>query len=222
MIASCFLVIGAFSCIQENLKQLLLYTIIGHLGYLSIMVYNTIAFHPVYHELLHILFFYIIFMTNVTVGFFYCALSMKRSGGTYQVKSIYDFTQLWLTNKKITLSFLVLLTGLSGLPFFPGFMCRWFLIEETFLFNKLLGLVSFFMCFFSAYPYIRIMINLVFNKNLMLNQKGPRWYFDTLLDTPRKMVLGGTAFLCAIMIIDPSIVWFIIHHLSTYLPLIYK
>ncbi len=222
VITGCLLVVGLFSCIQENLKQLLFYTIIGHLGYLSAVTYNIITFHPVSHELLHILFFYVIFMANVTIGFFYCALSMKRSGGTYQVKSIYDLGQLWRTNKKTALSFLILLSGLSGLPFFSGFMCKWFFVEEIFLFNKLLGVLSFFMCVFSAYPYIRIMNNLIFNKNLMLNKKGPRWFFDTLLNTPQMIILGSTAFLCVIMTIHSSMLWFVIHHLSTYFPSIYK
>lgn len=221
ILSSFFLIMGMFSCIQENLKQLLIYTLIGHCAYLIIIIYNIVIYNPVSHEQLNILFFYLFFMTNVTIGFFYCTLSMKRSGSTYQVKSIYDLAQLWLINKKTTFYFFMLLFGLSGFPLFPGFLCKWFFIEEIYQFNKLLGILSLFMCLFSTYPYIRIMNHMVLNKNLMLNKKGPRWYFDTLLHTPGRIVLITTAFLAIITTIKPSIIWYFIEHLPLYLKISY-
>lgn len=220
-ISTCFLIIGIFSCIQENLKQLLIHTLIGHCAYILIIVYNIFIYNPISHELINILFFYIFFITNVTIGFFYCTLSMKRSGSTYQVKSIYDLAQLWLINKKTTFYFFMLLFGLSGFPLFPGFLCKWFFIEEFYQFNKLLGILSFFMCLFSAYPYIRIMNHMILNKNLMLNKKGPRWYFDTLLHTPGRIVLITTAFLSIIITVKPSIIWYFIKNLPLQLNIFY-
>lgn len=214
-LSGCFFLIGIFSCIQEDLRQLLLYTFIGHCGYLIIMAYNLIILDPIPNELLNILFFYSSIMGSVTIGFFYCTLSMKRSGSTYQVKSIYDLAQMWLINKKTTSYLILLLLCLSGFPFLPGFLCKWFLIEESFLFNKYLGILSFFMCIFSAYPYIRIINNMILNKNLMLNKKGPRWYFDTLLHTKARMTLTITAFFTFIVTIKPSTMWLVF----SYLPL---
>lgn len=213
--SGCFFLIGMFSCIQEDLKQLLLYTIIGHSGYLVIIAYNLIILDPIPDELLNILFFYLFIMSNTIIGFFYSTLSMKRSGSTYQVKSIYDLAQLWLINKKITSYLILLLLCLSGFPFLPGFLCKWFLIEESFRFNKYVGILSFFMCIFSAYPYIRIINNMILNKNLMLNKKGPRWYFDTLLHTKARITLIISAFFTFVITIKPSIIWLIF----SYLPL---
>lgn len=222
IISGCLFILGILSCIQEDLKQLLLYTVAGHCGYLVIMIYNIITLNPMPSELFNILLFYLLFTGNIIIGFFYSTLSMKRSGSTYQVKSIYDLAQLWLINKKTTLSLLLLLLCLSGVPFFPGFICKWFLVEESFRFNKYLGFLSFFMCLFSSYPYLRIINNMLMNKNLMLNKKGPRWYFDTLINNTTRITLNITTFLAFVTTIKPSMLWLILSYLPLHFSSIYR
>jgi len=210
-ILSLFLLIGIIGSFQENLRKLLTYTIIGQLTYLSVVVlYTTTLKEP---EFLRITFFYIILNSLAYLAFFISVLYMKRGGDTYKVKSIYDLAQLWITDRKIAMSFLILLILISGIPFFPGFMCKWFFVEEIFFFNKYLGIMSFFMSAFTSIPYFRIINQMVFNKNLMYNPKGPRWFFDKILNKYQLIFLGIITFLCILFILNPSILWYLSYYL---------
>ena len=128
LVLSLLLIIGIVGSFQENLRKLLIYTIIGQLTYISVVVFHTATLKE--PEFLRISFFYIFLNTLAYLAFFISVLYMKRGGDTYKVKSIYDLAQLWITDRKIAISFLILLIIISGVPFFPGFMCKWFFVEE--------------------------------------------------------------------------------------------
>lgn len=211
-ILNLFLIIGIIGSFQENLKKLLVYTIIGQLAYISVVVlYTTTLKEP---EFFRINFFYIILNSLTYLAFFFSILYMKRGGNTYKVKSIYDLAQLWITDRKIAMCFLILLLLISGIPFFPGFMCKWFFVEEIFFFNKYLGIMSFFMSVFSSIPYFRIINQMIFNKNLMYNPKGPRWFFDKILNKYQLIFLIISTFLCTLFTLNPSILWYLSHNLT--------
>lgn len=201
------LLVGAFSSIQENLKKVLFYSVLGQCTYLILGIFYIII-GIIDFEFLMIHFFFLFFNINVYISFFSSVLYMKRGGNSYKVKSIYDLAQLWISDRKITINFLILLLNISGIPFLPGFLCKWFFIEEIFFFQKYLGLISFFIAILMSFPYLRIMNQMVFNKNLMSNPKGPRWYFDKLLNKYQVLLLGITIFISILTMINPSMLWY--------------
>lgn len=211
LVLSLLLIIGIVGSFQENLRKLLIYTIIGQLTYISVVVFHTATLKE--PEFLRISFFYIFLNTLAYLAFFISVLYMKRGGDTYKVKSIYDLAQLWITDRKIAISFLILLIIISGVPFFPGFMCKWFFVEEIFFFNKYLGILSFFMSAFNSIPYFRIINQMIFNKNLMYNPKGPRWFFDKVLSKYQLIFLVMTTLLCSLLTLNSSILWYFSYYL---------
>jgi NADH:ubiquinone oxidoreductase subunit 2 (subunit N) len=205
---SILLLVSALSSIEENLKKLLFYSLMGQLSYLMVVIFYITTIEKLEFEFIIINFFYIFFNIILYSSFFLSVLYMKRGGNSYKVKSIYDLAQLWITDRKTTISFLILLVNISGIPFLPGFLCKWFFVEEIFFFHKYLGLVSFFISIFMSFPYLRIINQMLFNKNLMSNPKGPRWFFDRLLNRYQIAFLGLVTFFCVVVTINPSILWY--------------
>lgn len=209
-----FILIGIMGSFQENLRKLLTYTLVGQLAYISVMISHIVTLSE--PELLKTGCFYLIINIMTYFTFFFSVLYMRRGGDTYKVKSIYDLSQLWVTDKKIAFCLLILLAVISGIPFFPGFMCKWFFVEELFSFHKYLGILSFFMSVFTSLPYIRIINQMILNKNLMYNPKGPRWYFDKIQSKYQLALLAITTFLVILFTLNPSILWYLSYYLVNF------
>lgn len=210
---TCFF-IGIFTCFQEELKKLLLYSTVGHFGYFFLFLYQIILWDNVPQECVETIFFYFLITSFLLFGFFTTVLSMRRTGNTYPVKSIYDLAQLWLIDKVVAICCLILLMGLASVPFFPGFLCRWFFVQSAFLFNPYLGILSLYTSIFTSYSYVRMMHQIFFNQNLMFNEKSPRWYFDQLLTPGYRVFLILCTSLFLFFTFNPSFIWFVAHHLA--------
>lgn len=202
------LLLGCATCLQEDLRKLFFYSMIGHAGYFFLFLAQAVGPGATY-EAVSALLFYVCFISFSSGSFFFFVGRMKRSGNTYPIRSIYDFAQLWLIDKVLASCCLIFLMGLASIPFFPGFLCRWFFVQCAFHIHPVLGLVSFFTCLCSSYPYLRIMHQILLNQNLMLNEKGPRWYFDQLLSAHYRRLF----FVCTLFFIffsfRSSVIWYL-------------
>ena len=111
--------IGAFSAIaQTNIKRLMAYSFIGHMGYALIGLSAGTS------EGVRAVLIYMAIYVIMTVGTFACILMMRRRGG--MTENISDLSGLTKTNMPLAIVFTILMFSLAGVPPTAGFFGKWF------------------------------------------------------------------------------------------------
>ncbi|MEZ5891798.1 MAG: NADH-quinone oxidoreductase subunit NuoN [Parvularculaceae bacterium] len=142
--------VGAFSAIvQTNIKRLMAYSSIGHMGYaligLAAGTSGGVSGVLVYMAI------YIV----MTIGTFAVILMMRRRGGMSE--SIADLSGLTRTNMPMALVLTVLMISLAGIPFSAGFFGKWFVFLAAVDAGLIwLAVVGVFASAISAFYYLRI------------------------------------------------------------------
>ena len=143
------MIFGAVSAIgQKNLKRLIAYSSIGHMGYalagLAVGTNSGIQSSIIYISI------YVI----MNLGIF-CCLFMKRKDKFFD--NLEDLAGLSKSHPIISLSLLVLLLSLAGIPPMAGFFAKFYIfmavIEQSMYFLAIVGLLSTVI---SAFYYLRI------------------------------------------------------------------
>ena len=136
-IASMFL--GAFAGIgQSNIKRLMAYSSIGHMGYALVgLVAGTAA------GIQGVLIYMLIYLVTL-VGVFVCILAMRRSEG--MVEKISDLAGLSRTQPVVAWTLLFLMFSLAGIPPLAGFLGKLYVflpaIEAGYEWLAVLGFVA--------------------------------------------------------------------------------
>ena len=144
------MIFGAIAAIgQKNLKRLIAYSSIGHMGYaLAGLAVGTNS--GIQNSIIYICIYLI-----MNLGFFCCLFMMKRNNQFFD--NIDDLSGLSKNHPVISLSLLVLLFSLAGIPPLAGFFAKFYIfisvIEESMYFLAIVGLVSTVV---SAFYYLRI------------------------------------------------------------------
>jgi NADH-quinone oxidoreductase subunit N len=113
------MVLGAFAAIgQTNIKRLLAYSSIGHVGFALVGLAANNA------EGVSGLLIYLAIYVAMTLGAFACVLSMRRKGGN--VETIADLAGLSQTNLPLASIFALLMFSLAGIPPLAGFWAKWY------------------------------------------------------------------------------------------------
>jgi NADH-quinone oxidoreductase subunit N len=154
------MVLGALAAInQTNIKRLMAYSSIGHVGYAliglaaggrsgvtAVLVYMTIY----------------LFMN---MGTFACILSMRRQGT--MVEGIDDLAGLGKSNPKMALALLIFMFSLAGIPPLAGFFGKLYVfmaaIEANLVTLAIIGVVASVV---GAYYYLRIVKVMYFDEAL--------------------------------------------------------
>ena len=149
---------GAIAAIgQTNLKRLIAYSSISHIGYalagLAIGTNDGIQSSVIYITI------YVI----MNLGFFSCLLMMKRNNEYYE--DIDDLSGLSKNHPLMSLSLLVILFSLAGIPPLAGFFAKFYIfkavIEQSMYFLAIVGLLSTVV---AAFYYLRIIKIMYFDK----------------------------------------------------------
>ena len=113
------MLLGAFAAIgQTNIKRLMAYSSIGHMGYALVgLAAGT-------QQGVSGVIVYMIIYLAMTLGTFACILAMRRSDGT--VEEIDDLSGLSKTNPMMALALTVLMFSLAGIPPLAGFWGKYF------------------------------------------------------------------------------------------------
>jgi len=144
------IIFGAVAAIgQKNLKRLVAYSSIGHIGYalagLSIGTNEGIQSSIVYISI------YVV----MNLGLFSCLLMIKRSDQYFE--TIDDLSGLSKNHPVLSLSLLVILFSLAGIPPLAGFFAKFYIfkavIEQSMYFLAIVGLLSTVI---AAFYYLRI------------------------------------------------------------------
>jgi NADH-quinone oxidoreductase subunit N len=144
------MVLGAFAAIgQRNIKRLMAYSSIGHVGYALIGLAAGTA-----QGVQGVLVYMAIYMA-MTLGTFACILAMRRAGG--YVEDIDQLAGLARTQPVVALFFGALLFSLAGIPPLAGFFAKFYVflaaIDAKLYTLAVIGVVSSVV---GAYYYLRI------------------------------------------------------------------
>lgn len=142
--------VGAFSAIaQTNIKRLMAYSSIGHMGYALIGLSAGTT------EGVRAVLIYMAIYVIMTVGTFACILMMRRRGG--MTENISDLSGLTRTNMPLAIVLTVLMFSLAGVPPTAGFFGKWFVfaaaVDEGLVWLAIAGVLASAV---SAFYYLRI------------------------------------------------------------------
>ncbi len=184
------MVFGAVAAIgQKNLKRLIAYSSIGHVGYaLAGLVTGS-------NEGIQSSIIYISIYVLMNLGLFSCLLMMKRNNVYYE--QIDDLSGLSKNHPLLSLSLLIILFSLAGIPPLAGFFAKFYIfkavIEQSMFFLAIVGLLSTVV---AAFYYLRLIKIMYFDKE--------KEKFDTDHSLWLKFSLGVSTLLILIYFIFPS------------------
>jgi NADH-quinone oxidoreductase subunit N len=113
------MVLGAFAAIgQTNIKRLLAYSSIGHVGFALVGLASNNA------EGTAGVLIYLAIYVAMTLGAFACVLSMRR--GNENVEEIADLAGLAKTDLRLATIIGLLMFSLAGIPPLAGFWAKWY------------------------------------------------------------------------------------------------
>ena len=174
---------GAIAAIgQTNIKRLIAYSSIGHIGY-TLAGLATGSIEGIQSSIV-----YIIIYVMMNLAFFSCLLMLKRNDQYYE--DIDDLSGLSKNHPLLSLSMLVILFSLAGIPPLAGFFAKFYIfvavIESKMYTLAIIGLLSTVI---SAFYYLRI-IKII--------------YFDDAnksFDKVKNLGISTTLFLSSLIII---------------------
>ena len=149
---------GAVAAIgQKNLKRLIAYSSISHIGY-ALAGLATGSNDGIQSSVIYITIYVI-----MNLGFFSCLLMMKRNNVYYE--QIDDLSGLSKNHPLLSLSLLVILFSLAGIPPLAGFFAKFYIfksvIEQSMYFLAIVGLLSTVV---AAFYYLRIIKIMYFDE----------------------------------------------------------
>ena len=149
---------GAIAAIgQTNLKRLIAYSSIGHVGY-ALAGLATGSNDGIQSSVIYITIYII-----MNLGLFSCLLMMKRNKKYFE--DIDDLSGLSKNHPLLSLSLLLILFSLAGIPPLAGFFAKFYIfksvLEQSMYFLAIVGLLSTVI---AAFYYLRIIKIMYFDK----------------------------------------------------------
>ena len=141
---------GAIAAIgQTNIKRLIAYSSIGHIGY-TLAGLATGSNEGIQSSIIYISIYVI-----MNLALFSCLLMLKRNDQYYE--QIDDLSGLSKNHPLLSFSFLIILFSLAGIPPLAGFFAKFYVfkavIEQSMYFLAIVGLLSTVV---AAFYYLRI------------------------------------------------------------------
>ena len=189
-IASMFL--GAIAAIsQNNIKRLLAYSSIGHVGYILIglVAANTAGIKGVS--------IYMSIYVIMNIAIFSILLSLKYNNQF--VEKISDFAGLSKHKPLLSLSIAIIMLSMAGIPPFAGFFGKFYIfiaaIKADFILLAVLGVIASVI---SAFYYLKIIKVMYFDDHENLK-------FQTTFSKQSIFILTLTIFFISLFIFYPSL-----------------
>ena len=152
------MIFGAIAAIgQTNIKRLVAYSSIGHVGY-TLAGVATGTNDGIQNSVIYITIYII-----MNLGLFSCLLMMKRNNKYFE--NIEDLSGLSKNHPLLSLSLLLILFSLAGIPPLAGFFAKFYIfksvLEQSMYFLAIVGLLSTVI---AAFYYLRIIKIMYFDK----------------------------------------------------------
>ena len=176
--------VGAIAAIgQTNIKRLMAYSSIAHMGYALIGLASGTVFG------LQAMLVYMAIYVTMNVGTFAFILSMEKDG--QPVTDIYSLNQLGVKQPGRALAMLVLLFSLAGVPPLVGFFGKLYVLRAAYdaglIWLAVLGVLASVI---GAYYYLRLIYLMYFGENQ-----------DESLDVMKSPILSGFAATAAVVMV---------------------
>ena len=177
------MILGAVAAIgQTNIKRLLAYSSIGHMGYALAGIATGTS--SGYASSIVYITIYIV----MNIGIFACIFLMKKNGE--YTEKISDLSGISKKHPLISISFLIILFSLAGIPPLGGFFAKFYVfmsvIESEMYMLAIIGLLTTVI---SAFYYLRIIKIIYFDE------------FIKPLDPIKNFSITGTLFLSCILLL---------------------
>ena len=152
------MVFGAIAAIgQNNLKRLIAYSSIGHMGY-ALAGLSTGSNEGIQSSIVYMSIYLV-----MNLAFFSCLLMLKRNDVYYE--TVDDLSGLSKNHPILSLSLLAILFSLAGIPPLAGFFAKFYIfkavIEQSMYFLAIVGLLSTVI---AAFYYLKIIKVIYFDK----------------------------------------------------------
>ncbi len=160
------MILGAVAAmVQKNLKRLLAYSSIGHIGY-ALAGVATGAISGYQSAIVYISIYVI-----MNVGAFSC-LYLLRKDGEYK-ENISDLSGISKKHPLIAISLLIILFSLAGVPPLAGFFAKFYVFMAV-LENKMytLAVIGLLTTVMSAFYYLKIIKIIYFDENVITFDSG--------------------------------------------------
>jgi NADH-quinone oxidoreductase subunit N len=159
-VAIASMALGSFAAIgQKNIKRLMGYSSIGHMGFALVGVAAGTA------EGAQGVLVYLLIYVTMTLGAFAAILAMQRNGQA--LEQISDFSGLSQTNPILAFFFAMLLFSLAGVPWLAGFFAKWYVFVAAIKANLFtLAVIGVLTSVVGAYYYLTIVKVMYFDEPL--------------------------------------------------------
>ena len=184
------MIFGAVAAIgQKNLKRLVAYSSIGHMGF-ALAGLSSGTNEGIQSSIIYISIYLI-----MNLGLFSCLFMMKRNDKYYE--NIDDLSGLSKNHPLISLSLLIILFSLAGIPPMAGFFAKFYVftavVKESMYFLAITGLLSTVI---AAFYYLRIIKIIYFDPE--------KEKYDTDYNIGLKITLSLSTLLILLYFIFPS------------------
>ena len=184
------MVFGAIAAIgQTNIKRLVAYSSIGHVGY-TLAGLATVSNEGIQSSIIYISIYVV-----MNLALFSCLLMLKRKDQYYE--DIDDLSGLSKNHPLLSLSLLLILFSLAGIPPLAGFFAKFYIfkavLEQSMYFLAIVGLLSTVV---AAFYYLRIIKIIYFDKE--------KEKYDSDLSLWLKFSLAVSTILILLYFIFPS------------------
>lgn len=179
---------GLAGILQTNIKRLLAYSSVGHMGYaLMGLAVGTVA--GVQATLVYIAIYVV-----MSFGAFACVVAMRRHGKA--VEQLSDLAGLANERPALALAFAILLWSMAGIPPLFGFFAKLY-VFATAINGGLdtLSIIGIITAVFSAFYYLRVIKVMYFDKGKPEFDKTP---FGV------SFLVGLSAIVAIVFIVEPS------------------
>lgn len=158
LVSALSMIVGAFGALrQTNIKRLLAYSSIGHVGYILVGLASASA-----DGVRGVLLYLLVYMT-MTLGIFGCIMMIKQKED--DAEDIYAFSGLAKTRPLIAFALAVILFSMAGIPPFAGFFAKFFIfsaaIKSGLYGLSILGVLSSVV---AAFYYLRVIKIMYFDE----------------------------------------------------------
>jgi proton-translocating NADH-quinone oxidoreductase chain N len=189
----CSLLIGAFGAMaQKKIKRLLVYSSIGHVGYLLIgLCCGTV-------ESLQAVLLYLVVYTLMTLNMFAAILSCTEHTGVHRIKYIQDLGLLAQTNPVLACTMSCTLFSMAGIPPLAGFMSKFYLFSAAMSSSLYaLAVIGVLSSVLSCFYYIRLI-------KIMYFEQPSHYVTYQPIDREKATLLGLTTFFIVFFVVFPK------------------
>lgn len=206
IVAVVSVLVGSLTALrQKKIKRLLAFSSVSHVGYLLLAVCTFSSSIP------ESVFFYLIIYMLTSVGVWsFVLINEPNKSNLYTSRNLSDVSGLLNINLTLTLSFILILFSLAGIPPLAGFYAKLVIffnvVKQDYLLLAIIGVLSSAI---SAYYYLRIIKIMCFDSKIASNI-----LFIHTIDYQKSFVLGCSVFSLIILFIDPNLLYLLCYKIS--------